>query len=80
MAKSWTRKRRARQSSAIQRWRPWEKSTGPRTPQGKARVSRNAFRGGSRSSIDGVAGMVNTALRDQYFLINAIRRRLEPVH
>jgi hypothetical protein len=34
--------------SLIQRWKPWERSTGPKTPEGKARVSRNAYKGGTR--------------------------------
>ena len=42
----WTPERRERQRQAIQRWRPWEQSTGPRTAAGKARVSQNAYRGG----------------------------------
>jgi hypothetical protein len=33
----------------IRQWQPWEKSTGPRTPEGKAIVARNAFKGGKRS-------------------------------
>jgi len=28
--------------------RPWEHSTGPRTAEGKARCSRNSYRGGQR--------------------------------
>jgi hypothetical protein len=40
---------RARQSVAIRRWRPWEKSTGPTSPQGKATVARNAYKGGWRA-------------------------------
>ena len=42
----WTAERRARQAEAIQRWRPWEHSTGPRTTAGKARSAQNADRGG----------------------------------
>lgn len=42
---AWTPERRARQAEAIRRWKPWKKSTGPRTPEGKARSSRNADRG-----------------------------------
>ena len=38
----WTDERRAKQREAIQRWKPWEKSTGPRTPYGKAEAARNA--------------------------------------
>jgi hypothetical protein len=48
MTNPWTPERRARQAEAIRRWRPWDKSTGPRTVDGKAIVSRNAFKGGMR--------------------------------
>ncbi len=41
---SWTPERRIRQRQAIHRTRPWEKSTGPRTPEGKAIASQNAKR------------------------------------
>lgn len=44
----WTSERRQRQREAIQRWKPWERSTGPRTAAGKARVARNAWKGGVR--------------------------------
>jgi hypothetical protein len=44
----WTLERRARQSALIHTWRPWEKTTGPKTPQGKAKTSRNAYKGGTR--------------------------------
>ncbi len=45
---SWTTERRAKQSQAIRQWKPWSKSTGAKTPEGKAVVSRNAFKGGHR--------------------------------
>lgn len=48
MANGWTTERRARQAKAIRGWRPWEQSTGPRTTEGKARASQNAYRGGHR--------------------------------
>jgi hypothetical protein len=41
----WTPERRAKQAEAIRRWQPWDKSTGPRTEEGKARSSRNADKG-----------------------------------
>jgi hypothetical protein len=44
MANGWTPERRARQSKLIHNWKPWEKSTGARTPEGKAISSRNAYR------------------------------------
>ncbi len=51
MANGWTPERRARQAEMIRQWRPWEKSTGPRTRERKAtrettcwpgRISRDA--------------------------------------
>ncbi len=45
---TWTSERRAKQSQAIRQWKPWAKSTGAKTPEGKAVVSRNAFKGGHR--------------------------------
>jgi hypothetical protein len=39
---------RNEQRQAIRRWRPWEKSTGPRSQQGKNMSSRNAWKGGTR--------------------------------
>ncbi|MFB0613705.1 hypothetical protein [Aurantiacibacter poecillastricola] len=44
-SEAWTPERRAKQAQAIRRWKPWKKSTGPRTSEGKARSSRNADRG-----------------------------------
>jgi hypothetical protein len=49
MKSPWTPDRRAQQAAAIHRWKPWEKSTGPRTFEGKAIISRNAFKGGKRA-------------------------------
>ena len=45
-----TPEHRARQAQAIRTWRPWEKSTGPKSVEGKARVAGNAFRHGGRSN------------------------------
>jgi len=41
----WTPERRAKQAEAVRLWKPWEKSTGPRTEEGKAKSSRNADKG-----------------------------------
>ena len=51
MATPWTLERRQRQAEQIRRWKPWEQSTGPKTPEGKARVSRNAWQGGHRAQL-----------------------------
>ncbi len=47
MTNGWTSERRARQAELIRQWRPWEKSTGPRTHEGKVTVARNAYKGGT---------------------------------
>jgi hypothetical protein len=47
-ATSWTPERRARQAKLIGNWKPWKRSTGPRSTEGKTRVSRNAYKGGAR--------------------------------
>ena len=39
---AWSTERRVRQAEWIRRWRPWTRSTGPRTAAGKARSCRNA--------------------------------------
>lgn len=42
----WTDAARAKQAELVRQWRPWEKSSGPTTVQGKTRSSRNADKGG----------------------------------
>jgi hypothetical protein len=51
MANGWTPSRRASQAEKIRSWSPWLRSTGPRSPEGKARVARNSYRGGQRPAI-----------------------------
>ena len=55
MATGWTPERRARQAEAIRRWRPWEQSTGPRSANGKRRVSLNAWKGGERERLRAIS-------------------------
>lgn len=43
-----TPEHRAKRAELIQRWKPWEKSTGPKTAEGKARSARRGFKGGTR--------------------------------
>lgn len=47
----WTPERRAKQAERIRQWRPWEKSSGPKTEAGKAIASRNADKGGTRAML-----------------------------
>ena len=55
MANGWTPERRARQAELIRIWKPWQRATGPRTAEGKARVSQNSYRGGVRPKMRALA-------------------------
>lgn len=63
MARGWSPQRQATQAAAIQKWRPWERSTGPRTALGKSRSSRNADRGGQRQRFSQFVKLLNAGLR-----------------
>ena len=39
-------------------WKPWERSTGPRTAEGKAKVSQNAYTGGMRALLQELARLL----------------------
>jgi hypothetical protein len=45
----WSPERKAKQRMAIYAWRPWEKSTGPKTALGKQAVALNALKHGKRT-------------------------------
>jgi hypothetical protein len=51
----WTAKRRKKQSEAIREWKPWEKSTGPKSKSGKRRSAMRSLKTGTASAavIDG---------------------------
>ena len=59
---SWTPERRQRQAELIKTWKPWEQSTGPRTEEGKAKASKNAFKGCLRPALRELARV----LQEQY--------------
>lgn len=61
----WTPERKARQAALIRAWKPWQKSTGPRTAAGKAKASRNAFTGGHTVMLRRLAKVLNAAMREQ---------------
>jgi hypothetical protein len=70
MANGWTSERRARQAALIHTWRPWEAATGPKTLQGKAKASRNAYKGGTRAMLRELARL----LREQAEALKRIVR------
>ena len=64
----WTMQRRRKLSRDVHRWKPWLRSTGPRTAAGKAVSSRNAFKGGVRPLMRKLA----RALREQRLSLAAV--------
>lgn len=52
----------------IRSWRPWEKSTGPRSPQGKAKAAMNRYRGGERQQLRSLS----KALREMLYEYNSL--------
>jgi hypothetical protein len=58
MANGWTSERRARQAALIQCWKSWERSTAPKTPGVTRRVSRNAWKGGTRPMLRELARLL----------------------
>jgi hypothetical protein len=72
----WTAARRAKQAQAIHRWKPWLQSQGPVTPEGKARVARNAYKPASvRRQVAGLMDELKTAMRQMKAAKAAPRRR-----
>ena len=59
----WTEERRRRQRELIRTWKPWQNATGPRTPQGKVKVSRNSYKGGVRPTLRKLARTMREQLK-----------------
>lgn len=68
-ANGWTEERRRKQSEAIRRWTPWNKSTGPKSDEGKAKASMSAFKGNKRERMREVQKLTKQLAR-------AIKERL----
>ena len=75
-----TPEHRARQSAAIRQWRPWEHSTGPKSEEGKARVSRNAYKGRTQAArTRNLCRKLGDSLaRDRFGLLRNRRDRQDP--
>jgi hypothetical protein len=73
MATNWTPERRARQAEQIRIWKPWERATGPRTVDGKAIASRNAYKGGHWLLLRELSRIVDDEVREAQDLVDAIR-------
>ena len=51
-----TPEHRAMRAELIRRWKPWEKSTGPKSLEGKKRAAMRGYKGGTRGLIRAMAG------------------------
>ncbi len=49
----------------IRTWKPWEKSTGPRSDEGKARTANNGFKGGHWRDLRDLKKSMNALLKEQ---------------
>jgi hypothetical protein len=72
MATPWTADRKARQAALIRSWRPWERSTGPRTANGKAKASKNAWKGGEWLQLRELSRRVHAEIRAAKNLVSSI--------
>jgi hypothetical protein len=50
-SKGWPESRRKRQAANARRQKPWLKSTGPKTAEGKAQIQKNALKHGLDSEL-----------------------------
>ena len=57
----------------IRTWQPWQRATGPRTAEGKAQSSRNAYKGGAGKRESEQFRALTSAVAD---LLKAHRKRL----
>ena len=64
MANGWTAERKARQAELIKQWQPWKHSTGATTAAGKAKSSKNAFKGGLMKQVKGLRSIYKQFIKD----------------
>ena len=64
-ARTWTPEQRQKQSEAIQRWKPWQQSSGPKSAEGKAAAAGNAWTGGDWKKLRQAVKALNEAMRKQ---------------
>ena len=60
--RQWTEEQKRRQSEKIRQLKPWLKSTGPKTEEGKKKVSKNNLKHGLRTE---AAQELRQLLREQ---------------
>lgn len=69
----WTEEKRQAERDRINQTKPWLKSTGAKTPEGKAICSQNAFKGGLHARIKALSIEVKALLKDQKEALKRIK-------
>ena len=67
--RNWTAEERQRQRELIQSWKPWLRSTGAKTAEGKRRSSQNSFKTGKSLEIREMIKQLNKLLKEQKKLL-----------
>ena len=65
MKRQWTQEQRAILASQIHKWKPWTRSTGPKSPSGKAKVARNPYKGAKRVQLRAAVRVLKYAMAAQ---------------
>ena len=55
-----TPEHRALRSQMIRQWKPWQRSTGPKTPEGKATSAMRGFKGDERAMLRELARLLKS--------------------
>ena len=69
-----TPEHRARQALLIHVWKPWERSTGLRSLEGKATASRNAYKGGHWLMLRALSRLVNAEILEARATLERVSR------
>ena len=64
-ARTWTMEQRQKQREAIERWKPWKQSTGPKSAEGKSATAGNVWTGGELKKLRLAIKELNGAMRAQ---------------
>jgi len=65
----WTEERKKHQRELIQTWKPWLKSTGAKTTEGKKKSSQNAYKTGASKEVRELIKHLNGLMRKQKELL-----------
>lgn len=75
---AWTDERRRKQAQAIRRWKPWEKSTGPKSPEGKQAASMNSTtHGATTKAAKAMIREISTLTKNSNKLLEEIKIMLD---